>query len=127
MSEKIEVTSQETTRTVRAVFLNVDTAPVIGSVGTDLDAMSKAVGGLIQYVPIEVPGVGTLDLWLNEEGKLNSLPPNRLIFGGADLLVGNAFITRNDGEGDLADLSVDEAEAVVAYITKRDAEGRPLD
>lgn len=40
-----------------------------------LEAMQKAVGGYVEAVEVQVEGM-TIDIWLNEEGKLIGLPPN---------------------------------------------------
>lgn len=61
-----------------------------------LSSMQKLVGGWIETTSYEnIPG---LIFVLNEEGKLLGLPPNRIIHGGADVIMGDFFVAAVKGE-----------------------------
>jgi len=82
---------------------------------TSYNMLSGAVGGWIQCVPL-----GELDLWVNEEGKLDGLEHNPIAtalwidtYGNTDRIVGNAvFTSGTDDEGNTLGLS----EEQIAYL-----------
>lgn len=51
----------------------------------------------------------------NDEGKLLELPPNRMLWGGADYLAGSGFIAGTDSEGNMTSLTAEE----IAYYTEK--------
>jgi hypothetical protein len=82
-----------------AVFRKVDV-----SGGDSLSFLQKQVGGYIERVS---SADGTVDLWVDEEGKLKSYPINNCatdllwllnpIFQGQDVLCGNVVLTGHKG------------------------------
>lgn len=70
-----------------------------------LQAMQKAVGGLIDIVGIDDDGTCLL---LNDEGKLIGLEGNRRI--GDDVIVGNFYVCGSNEDGELASLTEAEME-----------------
>lgn len=86
----------------------------------DLPTMQGIVGGYIELVYLEG---GTwekrsLCLWLNEEGKLDDLPPNREmeLSYGKDVIRGTFFVTAGDDQGETLGLTDDECEVVKNLI-----------
>lgn len=84
-----------------------------------LSVLQKAVGGYVQAIDLG----NDLTLWVNEEGKLESLPHNPIAqqyfdlrFGaGADYIVGNAVLTGgSDENGDTLGLSQEKVELLIA-------------
>ena len=69
-----------------------------------LEAMQTAVGGYIEIVGLEED----ICILLNEEGKLEGLPPNRRL--GNDILVGDFYVCGSSEEGDLTSLPEDAME-----------------
>ena len=67
-----------------------------------LDGLQEAVGGLIEFVPLD----GNYSLLLNEEGKLIGLEPNRRL--GNDVLVGDVYVVKENDDGEL--ISMEEWE-----------------
>ncbi len=88
---------------------------------TSYDLLKTGVGGYIEHVNIgvSIPGVRALDMWVNEEGKLNGLKPNTLgtiLYGcfPLDAIVGDIVITGGvDGEGDTLGLTDKEVETLI--------------
>ena len=79
----------------------------------DLAFLQKEVGGWIEVVHLDLEGVETLiQMWVNEEGLLESLPYNSLAshLYGHGPIVGNVVLTGFDVEGDACTLT--EAEFV---------------
>jgi hypothetical protein len=83
--------------------------------------LSDAVGGMIEAVSLP----SGMTLWVNEEGKLNGLPVNRVAtelltreFGQKfDTIVGNAIITGGaDDEGETLGLTNDQVATLVANL-----------
>lgn len=80
------------------------------------ETISQAVGGWIECVGL----TPTLDMWVNEEGKLNGLeynPDATAIFWShfglmSDVIVGDVLFTSHDEDGDTVSLGSDE----MAYL-----------
>ena len=93
---KIEATSQT------FEFCDIETDED-GSIG--LETLQEAVGGFVERVGIDKQGLEGLDLWLNGEGKLESLPLNPLatnlseVWKHGDFIVGNVLVCAFDDEG----------------------------
>ena len=79
-----------------------------------LEAMQKFVGGLIECITLSDTG-SEVTLVCNDEGKLLELPPNRMLWGGADYLAGSGFIAGTDSEGNMTSLTAEE----IAYYTEK--------
>lgn len=82
------------------------------------ETISQAVGGWIECVQL----TPTLDMWVNEEGKLNGLdynPDATAIFWShfglmSDVIVGDVIFTSHDENGDT--VSLDDLE--MSYLQK---------
>ena len=93
-----------------------------------LKDLQRAVGGWIECVsftihdPVVAGRSYTCDMWINEEGKLQGLPPNRFatrltrdVIAVSDYIAGDVFITGNaDHEGRTMSLS-SFAEAAILH------------
>ena len=79
----------------------------------ELRTMQEIVGGYVQMLPVE--GID-VDLWCNEEGKLEGREPNIAIAGPEgvfDIVVGTAFFAEGDDEGDEVGLGDDKVEMLL--------------
>ena len=74
-----------------------------------LEAMQSFVGGLIQCISLHDTGTEVI-LVCNDESKLLGLPPNRLLWDGADYLAGPGFMAGCDDEGNLTSLPPKQME-----------------
>lgn len=80
------------------------------------ETISQAVGGWIECVGL----TPTLDMWVNEEGKMNGLdynPDATAIFWShfgfmSDVIVGDVLFTSHDEDGDTTSLGNEE----MAYL-----------
>jgi hypothetical protein len=108
---------KETTMSKKIVIIPAEGEPYIEDIKgktVDYDTLSSNVGGWIEHVGLE----SNLDLWVNEEGKMNGLPVNPIAtllwmkyFGATDIIMGNAVITAGtDAQGDT--LGFDENDAL---------------
>ena len=76
-----------------------------------LEAMQSMVGGWVERWELHGHGLEGLDLFLNEEGKLNGLSYNpkatllTAILMHGDVIVGDTFVCAHDGEGRSVGLS----------------------
>jgi hypothetical protein len=91
---------------------------------TSYEALSKAVGGYIQIVPLQNDFAGYA-MYVHEEGKLIGLPMNDIAtavwensYGRTDIILGNAVIVNNetDDEGNTLPISEDDAESLMAKL-----------
>lgn len=85
-----------------------------------LPLMQKIVGGSIELQYLDT-AAGELDLWLNEEGKLERQTPNlAMIHEGriVDVIVGTVFVCGSDGEGDSIGLTQEQAAAAIAKLNE---------
>lgn len=79
----------------------------------DLGYLQKQVQGYIEVVD---SGIADDILFvINEEGKLNDLPPNRY-YGRSDVICGDILVLADDGEGDFTTLSEEQIKAVMEYF-----------
>jgi hypothetical protein len=82
-------------------------------VGGSFDVIKNAVGGYFQVIGLPKANV---DLWVNEEGKLDGLPQNPIAtsiwvdeYGYTDVIVGNVIITGGADEmGETLGLSLEQ-------------------
>ena len=71
----------------------------------ELETLQEAVGGYVERVPVVKQTLDNLDMWLNEEGKLKSLPLNMIatnlsgIWKNGDFIVGDVLVCAFDEEG----------------------------
>ena len=79
-----------------------------------LEAMQKFVDGNIECLTFYDSGSEVI-LVCNDEGKLLELPPNRMLWDGADYLAGSGFIAGTDFEGNMTSLTAEE----IAYYTEK--------
>lgn|SRR3982751_557782 len=81
-----------------------------------LESMQEIVDGYIEILTIgKTETNGTIAITLNEEGKLNDLPLNKIIHGrgGSDALVGTFFITAFNMQGDNISLSDGQCDRII--------------
>lgn len=90
--------------------------------GASYDLLSGAVGGYIECVSLS----DSVDMWVNEEGKLIGLPFNEIgtrlwtaAYGPTDVIVGDIILTGGaDDEGETLGLS-DRALDRLRSLTER--------
>ena len=97
---------------------------VYGYVGDDsgfmeiennLHSKQKFVGGLIEVIRL----TEEIDLIVNEEYLLNESEPRVLIFQNGKLyniVMGDCFVCRNDGEGNFTDIRREDIEVIQEYL-----------
>ena len=89
-----------------------------------LKFMQETVGGYVEHLDITCKGFG-LDMWVNEEGLLKSLPYNALasyivnqtwiehhVPADEPYIVGDIVITGGTPDGDARGLTLDEMRAI---------------
>lgn len=84
------------------------------------ETISQAVGGWIECVGL----TPTLDMWVNEEGKLDGLPYNpdaTAIFWshfgfGTDIIVGDVVFTSHDEEGNTTSLENEQMQYLEQFL-----------
>ncbi|MDO4647175.1 MAG: DUF3846 domain-containing protein [Eubacteriales bacterium] len=88
------------------------------------DSLNDIVEGYLEAIyPFQAPH-RALCLFVNEEGKLLHLPPNRVLTDQDgrvyDILQGNMCVVAHDSEGEMRDLTDEEVEAVFKRFGKRE-------
>lgn len=107
----------------RIVIIPANSDPYVEELLEDTveyETLSDGVGGMIEHVALD----HSLDLWVNEEGKLLSLPINPIAtmlwskyFGNTDIIMGDALITGGtDEEGNTLGLSEEDADSFMAML-----------
>ena len=78
---------------IRVLIIEPDQAPKLSVIDNTLESLQKIVGGYIESVWLS----DSASLILNEEGKIENLPPNRRL--DQDIIVGTFLIVgTNDSE-----------------------------
>ena len=88
--------------------------PKVIELDNALEAMQKFVGGNIERLSLCDLGA-EFTLVCNDEGKLLELPPNRMLWDGADYLAGPGFIAGTDRKGNMTSLTAEEID----YYTEK--------
>lgn len=108
-------------KTLRTVLLSPGEAPLVMYLTDDLRNFQEAVGGYIEHIVVRIPDVGAVDAYINEEGRLMDLPPNRSFVMGAgyrETVVGPVlFIGPADANGNTLNLPEDTARKLVEYLS----------
>ena len=95
---------------MKAIIKEVGKSAKVEDIKNDLETLQGLVGGYIEAVNM---GQGVC-LIVNEEGKLNNLPENFPIAHG--VIVGTAVFVAYGKDGEFADLSDDQAKAVMSFL-----------
>jgi hypothetical protein len=99
-----------TSESIQVVVVEPNKKPYKKTIKNDLESMQAIVGGYIENVFIGRSKKGArVGITLNEEGKLEGLPMNRMIVN-YDILVGTFFITAYNLQGDNISLTNEEAD-----------------
>lgn len=95
---------------IKVIRIPFDSDPLVVEVAPTLTALQGLVGGgYIEIVPVSDDG---LELVVDEEGKLKGLPPNIVIFDGADVVAGDCFLMRHD-KGEPASVTAADVDRYV--------------
>lgn len=89
-------------------------------IGNSYQLLRDSVDGYIERVSLK----GDIDLWLNEEGKLIGLEPNKnatlLFWGtwgiGSDIIVGDVFLANSNSEGDTVGLTDEQIDHLLDVL-----------
>lgn len=101
-----------------------DRMVIMGDV--DYTALTTAIGGYIQLVPLAGKFEG-LSLYVHEEGKLLGLPYNTIAttawevsYGATDIILGNAVLmnAQTDSEGNELPMTLTQMEQVLEELRK---------
>lgn len=98
---------------MEVIYCKVGEPAKLVEVDGTLEDFQKMVGGHIEVVSYE--GISGLVYVLNEEGKLEGLKPNKSIFGGNDMIVGDFFVEAI-GADDIVGLNERQKEFVMRTV-----------
>ena len=85
---------------IKVIIVETNKEPYITEIENTLEKLQEIVGGFIDIVEIE----NGVDLIINDEGKINNLPPNRYL--QTDFIAGTFIIAGgNNQTGDTISLS----------------------
>lgn len=98
---------------MEVIYCKVGEPAKLVEVDGTLEDFQKMVGGHIEVVSYE--GISGLVYVLNEEGKLEGLKPNKSIFGGNDMIVGDFFVAAI-GADDIVGLNERQKEFVMRTV-----------
>ena len=96
---------------IRVVVKQPGQPPQVQMTPDTLSAFQKIVGGDIEHVIWD-----ELDLWCNEEGKLNELQANLFEAVPNDIVVGTVFVSKSNEEGESVSLTEEEAANVIKNL-----------
>ena len=88
----------------------------------DYKGMQNFVGGLIERVviPFSIKGID-YDVYVNEEGMFSDNDPSMVLYYQGEIhnvIKGNFFISKVDGEGDSVSLTDDEIMEIREFIAR---------
>lgn len=109
---------------IRVLKIEPKKPPVEAELKNELSSLQEAVGGLIEFLPLD--SSKGIELMCNEEGKLIGLEPNRRV--GSDVIVGTFYVLKCNYEGEccsLTEADIDEYKKRFAnpeHISQEEAE-----
>ena len=114
--------------TIRVVVAEPGKPAEVREIPSGGDALRAIVGGWLESLPL---WDGEHDIWINEEGKLLELPPNRMVRapgcnGEAWDIVGALVVTAHNDEGETTSLSPAAAARIADALTGTTTCCRPL-
>lgn len=102
-------------KTLRVLIKEPDKAPYVKEIENTLETKQEIVGGLIECV--EMPDMRNVDLFVNEEGKLDNLKGNFWLPEYEDCVVGTCFMVGyNPEECDNVSITDEQVEQCKKYI-----------
>lgn len=102
-------------KTLRVLIKEPDKAPYVKEIEDTLEAKQEIIGGLIECV--EMPDMRNVDLFVNEEGKLDNLKGNFWLPEYEDCVVGTCFMVGyNPEECDNVSITDEQVEQCKKYI-----------
>lgn len=101
---------------IKVVLVIPEKTPVEMVIDNDLSVFQGLVGGYIECIRFD-----GYDIIINEEGKLEGLQPNFLIYDGADYVAGAAiFAGVNYDDGEFKSLTDDQVKGIKLNFRKVD-------
>lgn len=101
---------------IRVVVVAPDKiVPEVRVIANELKPLQEIVGGYIECVQYH-----GLDLYCNEEGKINGLPVNRPLYDGDEMyeiISGQFLLSANDNQGNNRDLTDAEIAKAIDLFT----------
>ena len=101
-------------KSLTVLMIEPNKEPFTKVIKNELSELQGQVGGLIDVIALSESRrekeTVSIDLVLNDEGKIMSLPFNRwlLSLGIGDFIVGDAFLVASNKEGEFVSLTSDE-------------------
>lgn len=89
---------------IKALLVPVGEKPKEVTINNELRALQEAVKGCIEYYPL----TKQTNLIVNEEGKINGMPGNRLV--GKEIICGDFLIVGDNGYGETISLTPAQIE-----------------
>ncbi|MEF9920057.1 MAG: DUF3846 domain-containing protein [Erysipelotrichaceae bacterium] len=100
---------------IKVVIIPPNKRPFVTTIDNQLEELQRVVGGYIELVALD----DELDLFINEEGRLINLEPNRMV--GNDVLVGIFLIASHD-EDRTTSLSEEQIEKVLERFSEAESQ-----
>jgi hypothetical protein len=104
---------------IQVLIIPVKENPYMETIENSLEDFQKIVGGYIEVI-------GTSEGYnvvINEEGKLMDLEPNIIIHNGFDTINGQFLVALDDGEGEFASISEEQAQDFInKYVAGKKVE-----
>lgn len=102
---------------MKVVIKEPQKKPYITEINSGLNVLQKQVGGWIENV-YELENK-KINIWINEEGKINNLTPNFYIYDGYDIVVGTAVFTGFNEDGESVSLTEKQIKDILQYLENR--------
>lgn len=115
--DKFEVISKP--EKIKVIIVEPKKEPYMKEIYNTLRDKQEIVGGLIQCVSSFFSSKTNYDFIVNEEGKMEDLPKNRIIWDGSEIIRGNMIVAKvDDSICDYVSLSDEEINYLISKIKK---------
>lgn len=105
---------------IRVLVKRVGQEPTVEVISKGLESMQAMVGGMIEHVWDPALTKARIDMWANEEGKLNGLPVHLKLLDPEgityDLICGDVFFSGAHHTGSSVSLSPKQVAVAEAWL-----------
>lgn len=102
---------------MKVIIKEPNKKPYEAEIENTLETLQSLVDGKIENVYELDPD--DINIWINDEGKLNRLNPNFFIYDGQDIVVGTAIFTGFNEDGENVSLTKKQKKRVYKYLSNR--------
>lgn len=103
---------------IRVIVIRPGKAPTVEEIADSIEALQALVGGYVELVHVPT-AAGYVDMYFNEDGKRDRLPPNRYVAPLDDIVLGTIVVAsaRVTPDGGMVSFGDDEIARLLPVVS----------